>query len=210
MAIVQNPLIARASGSVGNSIFSKWKDKNTLRSKSINPYPAPSPAQLVQQQKMRDFISLYAILKPYSSLFYDKKPSKFSYLSFLVQKNIQIFLGDVNIVESHLVPTMVFSRTSLPVQSNCSMISSVDNVVTFTLDYFVDPQGLGTLDGCYFIYFNRNTRVFGIGYYQSAGNYFEVVIPDAAITDTVDLFACSFYESPAKCSPFSFITTTNS
>lgn len=73
MAVVQNPIINRASGSVGNSVFSKWKNKNTLRSKSINPYPEPSPAQLIVRSKF-SAASRYASMlsNSYSFIFRSK------------------------------------------------------------------------------------------------------------------------------------------
>lgn len=209
MAIVQNPLISRASGSVGNSIFSKWKNKNTLRSKSINPYPAASPAQLVNQQKMKDLINLYSLLKPYRTLFYSKKNSKYSYLSFLVKQNMMAFVGDVNVVESHLVPSMSFSATILPPLSYATAFDVIGNRVSIIYGYFTDPINLGLIAGVYIISFNRNSRQFILTFVQTNSEYVVFDVPNAAPSDTVDIFLCTFYESPAACSPFSFVLTTN-
>jgi hypothetical protein len=51
MAKVQNPLIGDARGKIGNTVFSKWKGINTLRTKPIEVNNPESVAQLTQRQK---------------------------------------------------------------------------------------------------------------------------------------------------------------
>lgn len=49
MSIVQNPIVGRSSGKFSNAIFSKWKDKNTLRSKPLVVLQPNTPDQLTQR-----------------------------------------------------------------------------------------------------------------------------------------------------------------
>jgi hypothetical protein len=51
MALVQNTLIGKASGSVGNATFAGWKGKQVLKSKSTNSYSAPTTEQLNNNSK---------------------------------------------------------------------------------------------------------------------------------------------------------------
>lgn len=67
MAIVQNPIIGRSKGSFGNAVFSKWKGKNTLRSKALEVANPQSDLQMKQRAKFAILVALYrkmaAILK---------------------------------------------------------------------------------------------------------------------------------------------------
>lgn len=53
MAIVQNPIIGRASGSVGNVVFQTQYGKNTLRSKPIFVKPNDTPLRILWRSKMK-------------------------------------------------------------------------------------------------------------------------------------------------------------
>lgn len=67
MAIVQNPIIGRSKGSFGNAVFSKWKGKNTLRSKALEVANPQTDLQMKQRAKFAILVALYrqmaAILK---------------------------------------------------------------------------------------------------------------------------------------------------
>jgi hypothetical protein len=49
MATVQNPITGRSKGKFANAIFSKWKGRNTLRSKPLEVANPQSPAQVQQR-----------------------------------------------------------------------------------------------------------------------------------------------------------------
>lgn len=59
MALVQNVLIGKASGSVGEATFTTWKGKNVLKSKAQNGYSNPSQAQLNNNEKFAVMVALY-------------------------------------------------------------------------------------------------------------------------------------------------------
>ena len=60
MAIVQNTLIGRSSGRVGNAVFTQWKGKNVLKQK---PEIVTNPRTALQQQQRSRFTTLMAIGK---------------------------------------------------------------------------------------------------------------------------------------------------
>lgn len=62
MAITQNTLIGKASGSVGGATFSSWKGKNVLRSKPSSVSNPNSPGQLEQRSKLRKAVAFYRSL----------------------------------------------------------------------------------------------------------------------------------------------------
>jgi hypothetical protein len=51
MALVQNTLIGKASGSVGNVTFAGWKGLQVMKSKSTNNYSDPTQTQLNNNSK---------------------------------------------------------------------------------------------------------------------------------------------------------------
>jgi hypothetical protein len=58
MALVQNVLIGKTKGSVGNATFTQWKGKNVLKAKAVNNYSDPTQEQLNNNSKfavMTDF-----------------------------------------------------------------------------------------------------------------------------------------------------------
>jgi hypothetical protein len=67
-AVVQNPIIGRAFGKLANTVFSKWKNLNTLRSKPVQVANPDTPAQQMRRGMLstlvefgRGFISMLRI-----------------------------------------------------------------------------------------------------------------------------------------------------
>lgn len=54
MAIVQNPLIGKSSGSIGNTIFQVQYQKNTIRNKPLHVTPNDSLPRLLCRHKMQE------------------------------------------------------------------------------------------------------------------------------------------------------------
>lgn len=113
MAVVQNPLIHRASGSVGNSVFSKWKTKNTLRSKSILPYPSPSPSQTLQRNKFKNCSTFFLPLKFISSLMFLSASTYLSALNSFVKQNISLFASDSSVIAYSNISSLQFSSGTI-------------------------------------------------------------------------------------------------
>lgn len=51
MAITQNPIVGRMHGTLGNAVASKWKGRNTLRSKALTVANPQTDAQMKQRSK---------------------------------------------------------------------------------------------------------------------------------------------------------------
>lgn len=62
MAITQNPITGRMYGTLGNAVASKWKGKNTLRSKALSVANPQTDAQMKQRAKFAILTSLAKIL----------------------------------------------------------------------------------------------------------------------------------------------------
>lgn len=126
MAIVQNPLIARTSGSVGNSVFSKWKRKNTLRSKSINPYPAPSPSQQLNRDIFAAAIVMANQIKPYFTYFYRGKSLKKSVYNIILSNIISCFDPLTLKLDTQKISKIILSAGTLPASSSWQLQDAFD------------------------------------------------------------------------------------
>ena len=59
MALVQNPIIGKASGSVGNVTFAGWKGKNVMKTKAENSYSNPTQGQLNNNEMFATLVAFY-------------------------------------------------------------------------------------------------------------------------------------------------------
>ena len=73
MAITQNTLIGKSSGSVGGATFSSWKGKNVLRTKPTSVANPKSPGQVAQRLKMAKAVQLFRSLAGVFNLGYASK-----------------------------------------------------------------------------------------------------------------------------------------
>src|SRR5574344_1175407 len=64
MAIVQNTLIGKASGSVGGTTFTSWKGKNVLKSKPAQVANPRTAAQTAQRTKFIGAVASYRQMAP--------------------------------------------------------------------------------------------------------------------------------------------------
>lgn len=62
MAITQNPITGRMYGTIGNAVASKWKGKNTLRSKALSVANPQTDAQMKQRAKFKILTVLAKLL----------------------------------------------------------------------------------------------------------------------------------------------------
>lgn len=148
MAVVQNPIINRASGSVGNSVFSKWKKKNTLRSKSINPYPEPSSPQVAARAIFKNCTSTILQIRDMFQYSSAGKASRLSYLNWFVKQNRPFFTADSNIIDVANVSSLKFSTGKLFYPAFMYSNPNADHSVIITcshmltLDVFPNPSYL--------------------------------------------------------------------
>jgi hypothetical protein len=62
MAVVQNTLIGKASGSVGGSTFSSWKGKNILKAKATEVANPQKPKQMARRAVFTTLVAWYRLL----------------------------------------------------------------------------------------------------------------------------------------------------
>lgn len=152
MAVVQNPLIHRASGSVGNSIFSKWKKKNTLRSKSIMPYPSPTPSQALARQRFKNCTNFFHPLLVYQRLLFKSVSIGHSALNQFVKSNLSLFNSDSSIISVPLISQLLFSTGNVEsfFQNAIVPITSLRFYVSgnFLFDYNINHSGAAMLVIC--------------------------------------------------------------
>ena len=71
MAIVQNPFIGKAKGSLGNVTFCTLNDKNVMKSKAIDVHDAKTPRQLFVRGKFKKVNLLIKPIIKYINAAYD-------------------------------------------------------------------------------------------------------------------------------------------
>ena len=87
MAIVQNTLIGRSKGRVGNAVFTTWKGRNVLKQK---PEIVTNPRSALQQQQRSKFTTLMAIgksLRPVLQLGFKEYAGTVSWLNRFISTN---------------------------------------------------------------------------------------------------------------------------
>lgn len=193
MAIVQNPLINRASGSVGNSTFSKWKNKNTLRSKSISPLPPPSSQQVAHRAQFRNCSMFFSILQPYKSFLFTSYNKKISALNAFVKLNCNLFSADTNIIYMPNINSLRFSSGNIaaPVLYQYSFIA---NKFVLSLGFKAEYQDIYPPSHLFVCFVNHSTKEF-ILHVESETNTFvaSVILPASFTSNAFSVFA--FYSS---------------
>lgn len=87
MAIVQNTLIGRAKGSVGNATFSQWKGRNILKQK---PSVVANPRSAQQQSNRSRFVALMQmalLLRPVIAMGFKEYASQMSWMNKFMSTN---------------------------------------------------------------------------------------------------------------------------
>lgn len=194
MAIVQNPLINRTSGPVGNSIFSKWKRKNTLRSKPINPYPLPSPAQVAARTKFKNCSETFMQLSDYFPYFFPLASNNMSVVNFFVKQNLNLFTPDANIIYESSVPDLVICTGKLPAAYRPVWSFSPQGTITVSASYPLFSES--EIDDCkqVVIIFNFTQKKF-YAFLSLDSNLMEITIenPPFAVNDS--LFVFTFFSN---------------
>lgn len=126
MAIVQNTLIGRASGSVGNATFSQWKGLNILKQK---PSIVANPRSAQQQSNRSRFVALMQmalLMRPVATIGFKEYANRMSWMNKFMSTNTQSNLfewvgtpeagewvrrsGNIVIAEGSLYPTTFASN----------------------------------------------------------------------------------------------------
>lgn len=114
MSVVQNPIVGRSSGKFSNAIFSKWKSKNTLRSKPLVVNQPNTDAQLEQRNAFKA-----AVAYARSILFFLRFSLKsisidMSEFNTFIRKNVGNIASPSFKFNPAAVADLVFSAGTLP------------------------------------------------------------------------------------------------
>lgn len=96
MAITQNTLIGRASGRVGNAVFSKWKNLNILKQKPESVANPRTELQVANRARFVATMALGRLLRPVIQLGFKEYSGQVSWLNrfMTVSTNIELMVWD--------------------------------------------------------------------------------------------------------------------
>ena len=191
MATVQNPITGRSKGKFANAIFSKWKGRNTLRSKPLEVANPQSPAQTQQRDA---FAAAMEFARTISSLIYigfaSAKDTVSEYNAFMSEA----FKGWVD--KTPTPPAFDFDWGLLTIAKGAiagtpiSAINATNGSPTVTVDYPTTILGAGqsVSDLAYCLVYNetQNTWDFSLGTADRADGSITVTMAENQVTgDTI-------------------------
>lgn len=163
MARVQNTLIGRASGSVGEVVFLTWRLINVTRSK---PSSVANPDTILQQQQRNRFgatVALYRILKEILAVGLknrNRKMTLFNFFQRLNQQNCFDNVGDGSVaflpeslIISYGLVGKIYLNTILASSGSTTCVLRTSNI------YLV---GQSNFDRMYIVGFNENTNEWAL------------------------------------------------
>lgn len=162
MARVQNVLIGRASGSVGNATFSTWKGINVLKAKAESVAQPNTPAQQGQKNRMTLIVSVYRLIAAVILFGYKEQAIKKSEYNAFVSDNIMDAIDlDGSQVATMDYPNLSVSKGTIGDTAITSIASEVgSDLIVMNFDSSLIPVGG-----------NANDTVFGVIYNETTGDW---------------------------------------
>lgn len=162
MSVVQNPIVGRSSGKFSNAIFSKWKSKNTLRSKPLVVNQPNTNEQIVQRTKFS-----YAVLYARTILFYIRLSfaslsQSMSEFNMWIKKNIAYVDEATGQFHAANMADLTFSSGPLPGFTGLNTVQTVGHGLTVTWSPSYLPELRATSDIVQLICWNVATKAFTI------------------------------------------------
>ena len=154
MAITQNPIIGASRGKLANVTFSKWKNKNVLKSKPI-VVSNPRSSLQVGQRTRHSFLVMFArLVIPIIKLSMKELAISMSEYNYYIQANSNNVVVSPSGTASMLLPTMILSRGSLQRPVPLSYITVIPNNIQINISTSSNgTTGLGT-DIVYSVLYN--------------------------------------------------------
>lgn len=200
MARVQNTLIGRASGSVGQVVFLTWRLINVTRSK---PSSVANPDTILQQQQRNRFgatVELYRILKDILAVGLknrNRKMTLFNFFQYLNQQKCFDNVGDGTV--AFLPENLIVSYGKNGGVNNLKLLGANGGPsVQFTWIDLPLPDGFTFNDKVYAAVFNENSGQWGV--YSAASNFrnlqfLNLIMPSNQTTGDV-LHGFIFFKNP--------------
>jgi hypothetical protein len=114
MAISQNPLTGRTKGAFANAVFSKWKGRNTVRSKALEVHNPRTDAQMRQRSKFAFVLAIAQTMGAVIRVGFNEVAQTISEFNAFMKENLSNGSVHWSGTEWVLVPSeLVFSKGSL-------------------------------------------------------------------------------------------------
>lgn len=141
MAIIQNPIVGRMHGTLGNAIASKWKGRNTLRSKALTVANPQTDAQMKQRAKFDIVLGFARLFSAMLRVGFKEVATTISqYNAFMSENMLNDFLAYVSNAWVADPSKMVVAKGSLDTTELSSTASSA-SANTITLNFGTTASG---------------------------------------------------------------------
>ena len=141
MAITQNPIVGRMHGTLGNAVASKWKGRNTLRSKALTVANPQTDAQMKQRSKFDIVLGFARIFGAFIRVGYKEVATTISeYNAFMSENMLNDFLAYVSNAWVADPSKMVVAKGSLDETIATSTASSA-SADTVTINFASTASG---------------------------------------------------------------------
>ena len=141
MAITQNPIVGRMHGTLGNAVASKWKGRNTLRSKALTVANPQTDAQMKQRSKFDIVLGFARIFSAAIRVGFKEVATTISeYNAFMSENMLNDFLSYVSNAWVADPGKMVVAKGSLDI-TTYSVIQSNASANSVTVNYSTAING---------------------------------------------------------------------
>lgn len=179
MARVQNTLIGRASGSVGEVVFLTWKGINVTRAKPSSVYNPDTIPQQRQRNTFAQTVGLYNALKPIlqdSLKTRNRLMTLFNYYQSLIMSNVFSDNGDGTV---GIIPEKLVMSKGLLSPLKIINVSPERSPGTSQIDYSTETIfGQNPTDKIHVVIFNKEENLFqwymNVGTRSAGSLYFNV------------------------------------
>lgn len=161
MAIVQNPIIGKASGSVGGVTFTTWKGKNVLKSKPTSVANPNTPGQKTQRSKLTLIVLIYRLIAGVIAIGYENLAIGKSVYNAFVSQNIQdATLGSSTTVATLIPASLMVSKGTIGTTPLVAV--TIEGLGDGAALEFGDtiPVGGNNADGSYGVLWNETQNVW--------------------------------------------------
>ena len=190
MAITQNPLIGRASGSVGNFTFSTLYGHNIVKTKSMGTSLPPSAAMILQRNKFANCVSFYKKNMSLLGFHLASMAVKMSAFNAFVKLNIGIFSTVANTAISTAAVDLKFAIGSLDVITPVTCVATTLLKITINATLITDMAKSKATDIVCILCHNRTTGIISkFEILRSAWTASNVITTTFAAGTVVDVFA---------------------
>ena len=190
MAEVQNPIIGRAKGLLGNAVFSTWKGINVLRSKALTVANPQTDGQMKQRAKLAVLLAVYQSIAAIISKGFKEVAVGMSEYNKFMQTNLKnSFLswsGSAWVADN---AELQVSKGSLD-DSVISSVTTSNGTATVAIAFPSTASGdQSTTDKVYALCINGSKIGTSVGSVARSAGTVTVTMPgNNATSDTVDVY----------------------